>query len=226
MTDKQLDELLDELNSNPDSSKFMLIQIAADIYFGKVWFNLPWENQIEDHGDNYYFINRPDYGLVGIIEATRTELHVYLKPEFRRKGIMSTSLRETILPHSFWYYHADKLRITIDQDFHGKLFKQVEKSAHLAGFKDKNIVNDRLFEYFAYKTKYPEFELFEGKKQLIAEKEIRFLFDRINSINAQLQYMKERYELLFNEDDTLVSAIRDSVVKFEGMYENKLRSLL
>lgn len=225
MTDKQLDELLDELNSNPESSKFILIQVAVDIYFGKVWFNLPWENQIENHGDNYYFINKTDYGFVGIVEASSSEMHAYLKPEFRKKGIMCISLHDSILPHSFWYNQTDKLRITIDQDFHGKRFRKIEKSAQLAGFKDKRIVNDNVFEYFAYKIEYPKFEFFGGKNQLVAEKEFRFLFDRINTINAQLQYMKERYELLFNENDKTVSSIHNSIEKFEEMYENKLRSL-
>ncbi|MFA5326535.1 MAG: hypothetical protein WC384_01965 [Prolixibacteraceae bacterium] len=226
MIEKELHELIDDLNSNPDSSKFILIQIAEDIYFAKVWLNLPWENQIEYHGDNFYFINRPDYGFIGVVEASSNEMHAYLIPEFRGKGIICSSLSETILPHSFWYNKMEKQRVTIDQSFHGKNFKKVEKSLLLAGFKDKSTIVDSLFEYFAYKNDFAEFKYFKAKEKSFSEKEFQFLYNRINSIIAQLQYMKERYELVLNEDDEIVSSIHDSIRQFEGIYDKKLRSLL
>jgi hypothetical protein len=225
MTDKQLEKLIDELNSNPDSPKFLLTQIAVDIYFGKVWYNLPWENQAEYFGDNYYFINKPDYGFIGSIEASNSEMHVYLKTKFRGKGFMHRSLSETILPHSFWYNKTEKLRITIDQDFHGKRFKKVEKSAMSAGFKEKNTIVENLFEYFAYKNEFSDFKLFKGINNLATEKESRFLYNRINSINAQLQYMKERYEILFGENEEHIIHLKDHVSRFENDYDKKLRSL-
>ena len=226
MTEEQLEKLVDELNSDPGSSKFILTQIDVDIYFGTVWFNLPWENQTEYHGDKYYFINKLDYGFIGAVEATNSEMHAYLKPNYRGKGNMSTALRETILPHFFWYNHTEKCRVTIDQNFHGKLFDEIEKSALLAGFKDKNAIVDHLFEYFAYKNDYPKFKKTEGISNLVTEKEFRFLHDRINTINAQLQYMKERYELLFNEDDKLVSSIIADIEQFEFRYDEKIRTKL
>ncbi|MFY9152111.1 MAG: hypothetical protein WAO52_08865 [Prolixibacteraceae bacterium] len=226
MTDPQLEELLAELNSDPDSSKFILTQLAEDIYFGKVWFNLPWENQTEYQGDKYYFINRQDFGFVGSVEATNSELHAFLLPEFRGKGIMSLSLRETILPHLFWYNQTDRIRITIDQNFHGTGFGKVERSALMAGFQDKNTIVDSLFEYFAYKKDYPEFKFQAAKIRFSAEKEFQFLHDRINSIHAQLQYMRERYELMFNVDDQQVVSIQNTIKEFEARYENLLRLLL
>lgn len=226
MTEEQLETLVDELNSDPGSSKFILTQIDVDIFFGTVWFNLPWENQTEYRGDKYYFINRLDCGFVGAVEATNSEMHAYLKPNFRGKGIMSTALRETILPHTFWYSQTEKCRVTIDQNFHEKRFAEIEKSALLAGFKDKNGIVDHLFEYFAYKNDYPEFTKTEGISNRVTEKEFRFLHDRINTINAQLQYMKERYEILFHEEDKLVSSIIADIEQFEFRYDDKIRTKL
>jgi hypothetical protein len=226
MTEEQLEKLVDELNTDPGSSKFILTQIDVDIYFGTVWFNLPWENQTEYRGDKYYFINRLDCGFIGAVEATNSEMHAYLKPNFRGNGIMSTALRETILPHSFWYNQSEKCRVTIDQNFHKKRFEEIEKSALLAGFKDKNAIVDHLYEYFAYKVDYPEFTKTEGISNLVTEKEFRFLHDRINTINAQLQYMKERYEILFHEEDKLVSSIIADIEQFEFRYDDKIRTIL
>ena len=226
MTEKQLEKLIDELNSNPESPKFLLTQISVDIYFGKVWYNLPWEDQKEYFGENYYFINNHNSGFIGIVEASISEMHVYLKPEFRCKGIMSMSLRETIIPHMFWYMESEKLTITIDQAFHGKQFNKVENSSHLALFKDKNTIADRLFEYFAYKNEFPELKSFGKKSHLVDTKEFKFLYNRINSINAQLQYMKERYEILFEEEEEFISYIKDDVRRFENDYDKKLRANL
>lgn len=226
MTDQQLENLITELNSYSESSKFILTQIGGDIYFGKVWYNLPWENQTEYQGEKYYFINLPDFGFIGSIEATDSELHAYLLPEFRGRGIMSQALRETILPHLFWYNRADRVRITIDQNFHGSGFEKVEKSAFLAGFQEKNTIVDTLYEYYAYKQNYPDFKLHVSTQKILADKEFQFLHDRINAINAQIQYMKERFELMFHEDDELVTDLQNSIREFEIRYENKLRSLL
>lgn len=226
MTELQLEELVNELNINPESSKFILSQISSDIYFGKVWNHLPWENQIEYQGDKFYFINRIDHGFVGAIEVTSSEMHAYLKPAFRGKGIMCNTLREIILPHAFRYNKTDVLRITIDQNFHGEQFRQIEHSALLAGFKDKHTIVDQLYEYYAYKKEYPEFSYTEELSKSISEKELNFIHDRVNSINAQLQYMKERYEILFNEEDKLIGLLIKSLEQFEQLYDEKVRGSL
>lgn len=226
MTEKQLDELINELNANPESPKFILMQIAEDIFFGKVWHHLPWKNQTEFRGDKYYFINRQDFGFVGAIEASDSEMHAYLKPQFRNNGILCTALRETILPHSFWYNKSDDQQITIDKSLHGANFEKVERSALLAGFKPKNIVDGSLFEYVACKSDYEEFKFREKENKFITEKEFNFLHNRVNSINAQLQYMKERYEILFNENDAIISSLFAVIDQFEGQYDRKIRELL
>lgn len=226
MTETQLEELINELNINPQSSKFILTQISSDVYFGKVWNHLPWENQIEYQGDKYYFINRIDHGFIGTIEMTSSEMHAYLNPNFRGSGIMCNTLREIILPHAFRYNKTDVLRITIDQNFHGEQFTQIEHSATLAGFKDKHTIVDQLFEYFAYKNEYPEFHYPEGFSQSISEKEFNFMHDRVNTINAQLQYLKERYEILFNEEDKLITFLIKNMELFEQLYEEKIRTSL
>lgn len=224
MTAKQLDELIDELNSNPESPKFIITKIAEFIYFGKFWLNLPWERLIECYGYNFYLIHSSNNNFIGIVSAGTSDMHVFLKPEFRGNGIMSKSLRETIIPHMFMYMETDKLRITIDKEFHGKRFKSVEKSAELAGFKDVCVTDDHLFEYFAYKNEYPEFIYFEEKKKSASEKELRFLHQRINSIKSQLEYMKECYEIFLGENEELISYIKDDITRFEWEYEKKLRS--
>lgn len=226
MTEKQLEELVNELNSNQKSPKFILMQIADDIFFGKVWQNLPWKNQIEFRGDKYYFINRPDFGFIGAVEAFVSDMHAYLKPEFRGLGIMCNALKETILPHAFWYNKTEEQRITIDKTLQGQHFKAVEQSALLAGFKLKSVLADSLYEYIAFKSDFAEFKFRENENKFITEKEFHFLHNRINSINAQLQYLKERYEILFNEDEATVLSIFEAIEKFESLYSEKIRNLL
>lgn len=226
MTDKQIELLLNELNSDPVSPKFIMTQIAENLFFGKVWFNLPWENQTEYHGEKFYFINQPDHGFIGAVEQTSSDLHAFLLPEFRGKGIMCKALRETILPHLFWYNQSKTHRVTIDQGFHGAQFEKIEHSALLAGFKDKNMIVEGLYEYTAHQNDYPEFSLRGERNSLFSEKEFRFLHDRINTINAQLQYMKERYEIIFNDKDETITAIHQAIREFEGKYDEHLRKLI
>jgi hypothetical protein len=202
------------------------MQIAEDIFFGKVWHNLPWKNQTEFKGDKFYFINRPDFGFVGVVEAFDADLHAYLKPRLRGFGIMSGALKDTILPHTFWYNKADEQRITIDKTLQGNNFEKVQQSALLAGFKLKSVLADSLYEYIAFKNDFAEFKFREKDNKFISEKEFHFLHNRINSINAQLQYMKERYEILFNEDDAIVSSLLKATEQFESLYDNKIRTLL
>lgn len=226
MTEKQLEELVNELNSNQESAKFILMQITDDIYFGKVWHNLPWKNQTEFRGDKFYFINRPDFGFIGAVEALDSDMHAYLKPEFRGLGIMCNALKDTILPHAFWYNKTEEQRITIDKTLQGDFFKKVEQSALLAGFKLKSILADSLFEFIAFKSDFADFRFDENENKFITEKETDFLHNRINSINAQVQYLKERYEILFNEDEAIASSIFKAIEQFESRYDEKIRMLL
>lgn len=223
MTDKQLEKLIEELNANPTSNNFIITQIAEKIYFGNVWFNLPWIENHEYWGNKFYFINKSDHEFIGIIEACSSELHVYLKPEYRNLGIMSNALKNTVIPHMFLNLGIQELKISIDQEFHGKKFNKVEKSALHAGFKNKIKIYDYVFEYFAYKNDYPNFKHQESMEKPFTEDEFKFLHERINSINAQLQYMKERYELFFNEEEELISNIKRDIVHFEANYDKRIR---
>jgi len=127
----------------------------------------------------------------------------------------------------FWYHAVDQLRITIDEAFHGSKFKKVENSALLAGFKNKRSICDRLFEYYADKLDYQEYVFLGAKRKLSHhEEEFNFLHKRINSINAQLQYMKERFEINFGENEELILNIKEDVRYFEHEYDKKIRSLL
>jgi hypothetical protein len=151
-------------------------------------------------------------------------MHVYLKPEFRNMGIMSNTLREVIIPHMFHKSETEQLRITIDKDFHGKKFENVERSAQLAGFREKKEIGDKIFEYTANKSDFNSYHFQSVNEQRIHEDEFSFLYERINSINAQLQYLKERFEVFFNEEEQLISGIMDDVRYFENEYDKKLRT--
>lgn len=225
MSNDQLEKLIEELNASPRSPKFLLAKISENVFLGNVWHSLPWtETSYQYFGENFYFIQMWNSLYVGVVEASISEMHVFLEPEFRNIGLMSKTLREVIIPHMFHRSDTNQLRITIDADFHGEKFEKVERSAQLAGFKAKKEVGDKIFEYTAYRKDFKQFHFSGEKEQLNIENEFSFLHERINSINAQLQYMKERFEILFEEDESLISNIKNKVERFEYEYDNRLRS--
>lgn len=225
MRNDQLKKLIEELNLNPSSPKFLITKISKNVFWGKVWQNLPWsETSSQYFGENFYFIRIWNSLFVGVVEASVSEMHVFLEPEFRDKGVMSKTLREVIIPHMFYISDSNQLKITIDADFHGEKFEKVERSAQLAGFKSKKEVGDKIFEYKACKNDFRDFHFSGEKEQLNNENEFSFLHERINSINAQLQYMKERFEILFEKDEKFISDIKNAIGRFEYEYDNRLRS--
>lgn len=138
MSNDQLKELIEELNLSPKTPKFLLTKISENVFWGNVWHDLPWTGPSSQYfGENFYFIQIWNSLYVGVVEASISEMHVFLEPEFRNFGLMSKTLREVIIPHMFHRSDTNQLRITIDADFHREKFEKVERSALLAGFKLK-----------------------------------------------------------------------------------------
>ena len=93
-----LDESIDLVNS--DSSLYIKIKSlsrSVSIY----------ENE---HGYYNYFVFFEEKS-VGVVIGGCTELHWYLKPEYRGRGIMKSALRDYILPYLF--EKCESIRITI-----------------------------------------------------------------------------------------------------------------
>ena len=102
MTDETIASLLDKINDGFSADWAFVRPISTNIKFGRVWTDLPNGVVAFERGYPFYFIHSMEGQCIGaVLDMGPSDLHVFVKPEYRRQGVMTRALRDTILPHLF-----------------------------------------------------------------------------------------------------------------------------
>lgn len=133
MTNKDLNKFINILNRKKVYDKKVKIQIKETINKENVfWGTIFYEKKSPFCKDNYYFIKNKNK-FVGIIQDRGNDLHWYLKKEYRGQGIMTTALKNYILPHIL--KNKKEQIITTDSREEQCLFEKSNNLALKIGFK-------------------------------------------------------------------------------------------
>lgn len=105
MTEKKLIEIIDKVENIKikPNKKIEITKLNETIDYVRVWRKVPkpvydWENEPY----KTYLIRDLNGIYVGIVlDMDDTDLHWYIKPEYRNKRYLSSAMKETILEHLF-----------------------------------------------------------------------------------------------------------------------------
>jgi len=99
MTDNEIENYIDLLNNN-EFSDFIFRSILSEyVDFAKVWAKEPQGNVANEGSYDFYFIKNNDHKYVAAVFDMHSDLHVFVKQEYRKKGHLSRAINEAILPH-------------------------------------------------------------------------------------------------------------------------------
>lgn len=121
MKDNTIKRLLGQLNGTDSKYGIFLRPVSETVDFGKVWLDKPKMADdliVDDQPYKFYFIKNQEGVYVGAVYDMINDLHWYVLPAFRKKGILIKALTSFILPHLF--LSRQEQRISIDITVTGK----------------------------------------------------------------------------------------------------------
>lgn len=195
MTNEQLDNYIDQLNSgdyNPET--IFLSKISNDVLYARIWTKEPEvTDQITGFPCSYefFFIKDENDKFIGTVLDMASDLHWYIKKEFRKQGYLSRALRQTILP--FLFRSRTEQRVTIPVNDIGK--EEYEKSRSVAlslGFKavDENYLEFKLSKHTFNLTEVQidrAKELIDRARLEILRKKVSFSMTMLMTVSDELK---------------------------------------
>lgn len=140
-SDACLDEFIDSLNGTVTNRK-LSFQVKKALCPKFVYIINITELDLKPPFNNYdHFLIKKDKKYVGIVMGGSCELHWYLKPDYRGKGLMTKALNKYIIPNLL--ATAESVTISINEG-DTLYFQQSYKLALRVGFKITK--NDCLLE--------------------------------------------------------------------------------
>jgi GNAT superfamily N-acetyltransferase len=99
MTDQQLESIIDRLNAGDRGCAF-LRPLLNNVDYGKVWLHDPDGGKRTAHGYGCFAIRNESGVYIGAVleMGEEKDLHAFVKPKHRRKGVMTAALCEVVLP--------------------------------------------------------------------------------------------------------------------------------
>jgi hypothetical protein len=101
MTHEEIEKTIDAINSKTFSNLIFLSDLDDSVSYGRVWRNEPQGGIGNEGSYEYYFIRIEDDEYVGAVLDMGNDLHVFMKSEFRKRGILAAAMVNSILPYLF-----------------------------------------------------------------------------------------------------------------------------
>jgi hypothetical protein len=99
MTNESIEGYIDALNRNEFSEHIFRSILSDTVDYAKVWTDEPRGNVVNEGSYNFYFIKNNVGVYVAAVLDMYSDLHVFVKKEYRKKGILSAAMNNVILPH-------------------------------------------------------------------------------------------------------------------------------
>ncbi|MBB2145725.1 hypothetical protein GM921_09525 [Pedobacter sp. LMG 31464] len=101
MKTSQFQSLLNRLNKRTEHKDIFLSPLSKTVDYGKYWDELPTPKMSISSGDgpySFYFIKNEHGVYVAVVLDMCTDLHWYVGPKHRKKGILTNAMAQVILP--------------------------------------------------------------------------------------------------------------------------------
>ncbi|MEP6672101.1 MAG: hypothetical protein ABJF10_23260 [Chthoniobacter sp.] len=107
MKDETMEDIIDSVNDGSGVDWIFTRPLTRHVRLARVWEKMPSGEAENEASCSFYFIYSGD-GLcvAAVYDMGPDDLHVYTKPEWRRRGIMFEALRAVVLPHLFSLRHV------------------------------------------------------------------------------------------------------------------------
>jgi len=221
MTEREIRKYIDRLNKGIANESIFSRQINKNVEVAKVWpeQSIMRDDIVEDCVSyRFFFIKNELNEYIGAVLDMHNDLHWYIIPKSRKRGYLTTALKESILPYLF-YEERDSLRITINYGAIGE--KNYFNSKNVAinlGFKPINDIETE-FELNREDFKWDLENLAEINSQINKER-FEELRKRLVSTYRTLYKISDELLMAFDNDNELkevANEVRKHLWKIENL---------
>ena len=100
MTHETMELVIDSINDGSGTDRIFSRPLIENVTIAKVWPEYPQGDAFNEAGYDVYFVYSEDRRCIAaILDMGPDDLHVFVKKENRRQGIMTRALRAVVLPH-------------------------------------------------------------------------------------------------------------------------------
>ena len=226
MTAKSIIAIINILNINPNYNNCIKNSISNTVELAHIWI----EKSRYKHRPQTFFLIKEGNEYVGAVLDMITDLHWVVLPKHRKKGHLTTALKETILPYLFVHLERENQTITIKESEIGqKNFQHSLNTALQVGFRkvdnDNYILKEDDFDYSNEKLdiKYKGLEDEEIEGICI---ELKAIARNVSVINSKIElslgqfpanYMKPSLDIISDKLSYFTTLIDD--IKHEYIYD-------
>lgn len=200
MQEREIRKYIDRLNNRKAGESIFTRQISKTVDVAKVWTEQPkMTDKIIGNFSSYrfFFIKNELNKYVGAVLDMYHDLHWYVVPKNRKKGYLTTALKESILPYLF-YDERQRQRITIEEGVIGeKNYLNSKRVAFKLGFK---VINEIETEF---ELKHSDFN---WDNENIEEINSNINSGRFEELRKRAFYA---YKTLYKISDELLMTVND-----------------
>lgn len=219
MTEKKIRSFIDRLNKGKGQELIFTRPISKTVEISKVWYEQPKKTDsiIGNFSSYSFFFIKNVHGVyVGAILDMGADLHWYIIPKYRKKGHLTRSLKESILPYIF-YNEREIQRITIQKVIGKENYANSKSVALKIGF---NSINEDDTEFELKKSNFNwENENLIEHTEIIGDERINILRKRINYASKILLKISDELQIAYRDDKEL-SEISSKVKSFTWKIED------
>lgn len=205
MSDRELEEILINLNKGTQEN-IIQKKISEKVSFAAFWDTSPEKHLStgRDFPKHCFLIQNDTNQFVSLVLDMGSDLHWITLPEYRRKGYLSKSLRDIILPYILANLDRNQQRITISKI--GLETINFDSSVELAvsvGF-EKSQEDESKVELI-YTQKPNPTPLPEPQYKGISEDRLEFLMKKLNQASNIVYRIALELDFAYNDDSELES---------------------
>ena len=189
MTDEALANVIAGVNSGILDRQAFLQHLKDNVWVGMVWPELPQGRH--EIGFRMFLIRDGDGPFVAIVQDGGSDLHIFVLPEHRKKGLMTTALKEVILPYLL---RPDGSRWQQDVTFENPKMSRYLKRI---GFRitGKNSATIMLSDLPTHSIPEPTFVVCDKRKAEHLHQRMKQAAELIRMCLAELQTTGKQYRL-------------------------------
>lgn len=101
MKTKDIESLVDRLNSKNTDPLIFLSSLTDTIEIAKVWHSLPKGDTENEKSQTFYVVKNDKGVYVAAVMDMKSDLHFFVKKKYRKQGFLTRAMKQVVFPHLY-----------------------------------------------------------------------------------------------------------------------------